>query len=244
MKNVSETIRKVIDLISIIMIVTGIVFLISLFFVSTFPFWRIMIAIVPIILGIIIRGVNAFVFLIIELVKNTDQTIKTIKQDRKAQLDPFKKNSPKSLILLGIVCSLFTIILALLTLFVLNRFAIPSGYAETNGIITDVVMEKRDTKFYYFQVVEYEVNDEIYTTKSNYTSRNGMNSTIGNKLVIYYNVDNPEEVIFKNAPVIVNVLAIGIDIGFAVFSVILITSGIKKLRKEKCLNSNNNLQIQ
>jgi hypothetical protein len=125
-------------------------------------------------------------------------------------------------------------------LFVFNKVNIPSGYVETKGVIIDVEREMQHGKGYYVEIIEYEVNDEIYTTKSNWKSRNGMGSkTIGSEIVLFYNIENPEEVILKNIPVIVNVVAIIIDIVFGVVSIILISAGIKKSQKEKSFNIEN-----
>lgn len=243
MKSVKEKILSIINIISIILIVTGIIFLVSLFFTATFPYWRIMLGLVPLIAGVLIKNVIFIVSQLSNSIRGVDNSIKNIKQQindnssGKRKLELFENNSPKSLILFGVACLLFAIIITCLFVFVFNKFIIPNGYNNTTGVI--IGRECDTNKENSWPVIEYEVDGTTYTMKGNWSNDN---RAIGTGVAILYNINNPQDAMFKNAPVIVNVLAIIIDIVFGAFSVILIIIGVKKLRKEKCSNIDNYMQ--
>lgn len=82
MKNVRVDIRGFFNLLGSIFIFIGIVGIISLFFSKTFPLWRILIGICPLIVGFIIKKIVHTVANVIDTTETIIETIQDIKENK------------------------------------------------------------------------------------------------------------------------------------------------------------------
>lgn len=119
-----------------------------------------------------------------------------------------------------------------------NNVIIPDGYNKTTAIVIDIEIIFKDHTHTSEYILEYEVDGITYTMRDSKL----INQKIGTEVEILYNTKNPEDAMVRYASIGTNILFILICITCFVFSIIILINGIIKLRKNKYLNTDNNMQ--
>ena len=96
---------------------------------------------------------------------------------------------------------------------------------ETTATVADYVCYRDDTGYTYAPVYSYWVNDKEYKKTSSYSS-SGRKFSVGDKVVLRYNSDNPDIIFVEEEQYIVKFMSVIFGIISAVMIIVGVAIGI------------------
>lgn len=112
-----------------------------------------------------------------------------------------------------------------------NSAKVAKEYTEIQATVIDIVeVRVRDSEYggyktLYSEIVEYTVDGETYTKEN--TSASNAPKSIGSKLKVLYNPDNPDECEFKESVVAVPIFMFVLGGIFGIVGVVVLRNYIK-----------------
>lgn len=153
----------------------------------------------------------------------------------------------KSPFIIGGFATLIACLLCCFTAsFMLYKDLSVNSYVQTEAIVVDHEYITSSDEGMFYDVIQFTVDGKTYTKvalNNRAYYREPLN--IGETIVVYYNPDNPDDVIFKSSShVVMIVVCYLVAAGCAVGSAFLFIKLCKILKKEREYNSRLNLWVK
>ena len=143
----------------------------------------------------------------------------------------------------GIVTIFVSLLCGFTASFILYKELLADSYIRTEAVVVDHYYMRDDDYGYYYDVVEFTVGEETYTKVAlNNGGHTYEPANIGESVIVYYNPDNPDDVLYKSSThVLLIVVTYLVFAGCSVGAIIIFYKLSKIIKREREFKSRLNL---